>query len=198
MTALEMRAARTDELALVEGLLAGATAWLASRGSDQWQFPPRRERLLDSMSRDECFLAWLDDQAVGTVTVDEQADPEFWQPGDEPSTALYVHRMAIARDMAGLAVGARMLDWAADRAVALGKSRLRLDAWKTNPALHQYYLGQGFALVRIVDLPHRQSGALFERKAGGWVGLSASRPEANTVISRTKPQALRSERTWNI
>ncbi|GAA4863387.1 GNAT family N-acetyltransferase [Kitasatospora terrestris] len=180
MTALEMRAARPDELGLVEDLLAGASEWLASLGSDQWQFPPRRERLIESMSRGECFLASLDGRVVGTLTVDEQADPEFWQPGDEPETALYVHRMAIARDAAGQALGARMLDWAAGRAAAVGKSRLRLDAWKTNPALHRYYRGQGFNLLRTVDLPHRQSGALFEREVGRQPGL----PAGGQVVSR--------------
>ncbi|MFD8697591.1 GNAT family N-acetyltransferase [Kitasatospora purpeofusca] len=166
MTELEMRAATPDELPLVEELLTGAGAWLASLGSDQWQFPPRRERLLDSMSRGECFIAFRDDEPVGTLTVDEQADPEFWQADDEPETALYVHRMAITRAVAGQAVGAQMLDWAADRAVAAGKRRLRLDAWKTNPGLHRYYLSKGFTLVRTIDLPHRQSGALFERAVG--------------------------------
>ncbi|MFG2848289.1 GNAT family N-acetyltransferase [Kitasatospora sp. NPDC048296] len=166
MTVLEMRTATPDELPMVEGLLIGAGEWLAALGSDQWQFPPRRERLLDSMSRGECFLALRDGSPVGTLTVDEQADPEFWESGDEPEAALYVHRMAIARDVAGQAVGARMLDWAAARAAAAGKPRLRLDAWKTNPGLHRYYQGQGFTLVRTVDLPHRQSGALFERAVG--------------------------------
>ncbi|MFD5086493.1 GNAT family N-acetyltransferase [Kitasatospora sp. NPDC058406] len=177
MTGLEMRAATPDELPLVEELLTSAGAWLASLGSDQWQFPPRRERLLDSMSRGECFIALRDGEPAGTLTVDEQADPEFWRADDEPETALYVHRMAIARAVAGQAVGAQMLDWAAARAAAAGKVRLRLDAWKTNPALHLYYLRQGFTLVRMVDLPHRQSGALFERllgrRTGAHVGISA-------------------------
>jgi GNAT superfamily N-acetyltransferase len=163
MTDLEIRTASRDELGVVEGLLTGAGAWLATMGSDQWQFPPRRERLLDSMSRGECFLAYRDGELVGTLTVDEQADPEFWQPDDNPGTAMYVHRMAVARKAAGQAIGARLLDWAAERAAAAGKPLLRLDAWKTNAGLQQYYLGQGFALVRLVDLPHRGSGALFER-----------------------------------
>ncbi|MFD8083832.1 GNAT family N-acetyltransferase [Kitasatospora sp. NPDC059722] len=164
MTVLEMRVATPGELFQVEGLLVGAGEWLASLGSDQWQFPPRRTRLLESMERGECFLAFRDGLPVGTLTVDGQADPEFWHADDEPETALYVHRMAVAREVAGQAIGARMLDWAADRAAAAGKTRLRLDAWKTNPALHRYYQGQGFTLVRTVDLPHRQSGALFERE----------------------------------
>ncbi|MCX4387635.1 hypothetical protein OG777_11920 [Micromonospora peucetia] len=40
---------------------------------------------------------------------------------------------------------------------------LRLNAWKANAALHCYYLGQGFRHVRTVDVPGRNSGALFER-----------------------------------
>jgi GNAT superfamily N-acetyltransferase len=166
VTTLTIRPAELAELGTVEELLTGASAWLASRGSDQWQFPPRRERLLDAMARGECFLALQDGEPVGTLTVDENADPEFWEGDDDPGDALYVHRMAISRAAAGQAIGARMLDWAAARAAAAGKSRLRLDAWKTNPGLHRYYLGQGFTLVRTVDLPHRQSGALFERPAG--------------------------------
>ncbi|MFB7378726.1 GNAT family N-acetyltransferase [Kitasatospora purpeofusca] len=115
------------------------------------------------MERGECFLAYRTGEPIATLTVDEQADPEFWEPGDRPDEALYVHRMAVSRKAAGRDVGAQLLGWAVDRAAAAGKRFLRLDAWKTNPGLHLYYLGQGFVLVRVVDLPHRSSGALFER-----------------------------------
>jgi GNAT superfamily N-acetyltransferase len=163
-----MRAASREDLALVEAFLSGASAWLAARGIDQWQYPPRREKLLDSISRQECFLAFSGGRPVGTITVDGFADPEFWTDADEPSLALYVHRMAVSREAAGESIGARMLDWAAARAAAAGKSHLRLDAWKSNPDLQKYYRGQSFDLVRIVDLPHRQSGALFQRDVTGY------------------------------
>ncbi len=63
----------------------------------------------------------------------------------------------------GQSLGAALLDWAAGRATEAG--RLRLDAWKTNAALHTYYTSLGFTHLRTVDLPHRRSGALFERPA---------------------------------
>lgn len=166
MTDLRIRAARPDELGTVEDLLTDASAWLASRGIDQWQFPPHRDRIMRALDRGECFLAFMDGRAVGTLQVDAFADPEFWTPDDQPDTALYVHRMAVRRDAAGAGIGAAMLDWAADRAVAAGKPWLRLDAWKDNPGLHRFYQGTGFTLVRIVDLPHRGSGALFQRPTG--------------------------------
>ncbi|MFB7617154.1 GNAT family N-acetyltransferase [Kitasatospora sp. NPDC056181] len=170
MPELEIRPASRDQLGEVEALLTGASEWLASRGIDQWQFPPRRDRLVSAMDRGECFLACLDGVPVATFTVDDQADPEFWEASDAPEDALYVHRMAVAREVAGRGLGGNLLDWASDRAAAKGKPFLRLDAWKTNPGLQSYYLGQGFRLVRVVDLPHRPSGALFERAVAGMEG----------------------------
>jgi GNAT superfamily N-acetyltransferase len=161
---IEIRAARLDELATVEALLSGASTWLASRGIDQWQYPPRRDRITQALQRGECFLAVRDGEAIATVQVDAFADPEFWDAADGPEAALYVHRMAVSRKAAGENVGAVLLDWAAERAADAGKSWLRLDAWKDNPGLHRYYERVGFDLVRIVDLPHRRSGALYQRR----------------------------------
>jgi GNAT superfamily N-acetyltransferase len=163
MSELHIRAARPDELEVVEGLLVEVSKWLASRGIDQWQYPPHRDRIMKALARGECFLAFRGNQAVGTIQVDEHADPEFWTEEDRPEDALYVHRMAVSRSVEGEEIGTVLLDWAARRAAAAGKPLIRLDAWKTNSGLHRYYLGQGFQLVRVVDLPHRQSGALFQR-----------------------------------
>lgn len=79
----------------------------------------------------------------------------------------YVHRMAVSRRAAG-GIGGAILDWAGAHAAAQGKQWLRLDAWKDNEGLHRYYKTVGFTLVRIVDLPHGRSGALFQRHTG-WV-----------------------------
>ncbi|GAB2571887.1 GNAT family N-acetyltransferase [Streptomyces capparidis] len=167
MTELRIRPARLDELDTVESILQAASAWLASRGIDQWQYPPHRDRITAALQRGECFLVFAGERPIGTLQVDTFADPEFWTaPEDQPDTALYVHRMAVLRDAAGSGAGAVMLDWAAKRAADAGKAWLRLDAWKDNPGLHRYYKNMGFSLVRVVDLPHRRSGALFQRPTG--------------------------------
>ncbi len=164
MSDLTIRSARPGDLEAVAELLSSAGKWLASRGIDQWRHPfPDRGRMTASIERGECFLAGLDQRIVGTITVDGLADPEFWRPEDLPDSALYVHRMAVARIVAGQGVGALLLAWAGQRAAEMGKPWLRLDAWKNNSPLHRYYLARGFSLVRVVDLPHRGSGALFQR-----------------------------------
>lgn len=164
MSELEIRAARPDELDIVESLLIEVSEWLASRGIDQWQYPPHRDRIRHALARGEVFLAIQDDRPVGTLQLDDYADPEFWTTDDQPEKALYIHRMAVTRSAAGQGIGSMMLDWAAQRAAGSGKPQLRLDAWKTNPGLHRYYRGEGFQLVRLVNLPHRRSGALFQRR----------------------------------
>ncbi|MEU7909175.1 GNAT family N-acetyltransferase [Actinoplanes sp. NPDC049118] len=98
------------------------------------------------------------------ITVDDYADPEFWTAQDDPDSALYVHRMVVDRVAGGNGVGGRLLDWAERLASSLGRTWLRLDAWRTNAPLHAYYQRQGFVPVRTVNLSHRGSGALFQRR----------------------------------
>ncbi|MFD5903151.1 GNAT family N-acetyltransferase [Streptomyces microflavus] len=161
-----VRAGRPDELDVVEALLREASAWLASRNIDQWQYPPHRDRITEALERGVCFLALEEGRPVATIQVDDFADPEFWTQEDQPDTALYVHRMAVTRTASGAGIGNLLLDWASERAAAESKRWLRLDAWKDNPGLHRFYEDAGFTLVRIVDLSHRRSGALFQRSTG--------------------------------
>ena len=64
----------------------------------------------------------------------------------------------------GANVGAALIDWAARRAQSDGRKWIRLDAWRSNRGLWQYYLDRGFDLVRVVDDPSG-SGACFQRDA---------------------------------
>jgi GNAT superfamily N-acetyltransferase len=166
MRDLTIRPGRPDELGAVEALLREASAWLASRGIDQWQYPPHRDRITAALERGVCYLAFQGDEPAATIQLDDFSDPEFWTPDDEPDSALYVHRMAVKRELAGTGVGGMLLNWASERAAAQGKLWLRLDAWKDNQGLHRFYKNAGFTLLRVVDLPHRRSGALFQRATG--------------------------------
>lgn len=168
--ALTVRPARADELNVVVDLWHEAARWLADRGLDQWQYPPRQESITRNIAAGECWLVEAAGTTIATLTVDHHADPEFWRAEDDPGSALYVHRMVVGRAAAGVDLGAALLDWASGRAAAEGKRWLRLDAWRTNEGLRRYYAGQGFALVRVVELPHRRSGALYQRPATMRIG----------------------------
>jgi GNAT superfamily N-acetyltransferase len=142
-----------------------SAAWLRSRGLDQWQYPVKWENIRRTAANGTCWLVTADDgRTVGTITVESQADT-YWLPSDDPDDALYIHRMVVDNGARGSELGSALLDWAARRARKAGKSWLRLDAWKSNPALHKYYLDRGFSLVRIDDNPLDPSGACFQRPA---------------------------------
>jgi ribosomal protein S18 acetylase RimI-like enzyme len=168
----------------VTALVLEATRWLAERGSDQWQYPPQVHAKAISAAIRRGSVWGVADEAetlIGTITIDERADPEFWTVADEPDTALYIHRMAVCRALAGREIGAAMMDWASARAVEAGKRWLRLDAWSRNPELQRYYERHGFELVRLLRFEHRGSGALYQRPAGYQerIGPSLSPESAN-------------------
>jgi GNAT superfamily N-acetyltransferase len=96
-------------------------------------------------------------------------DPEaLWHPSDAPADALYAANMMVPRQYAGTGLGAQMLDWAAGRAYECELTWLRLDAWTTNPGLHDYHPSLGFQHVRTVS--SRISGACFRLPAQPYTG----------------------------
>lgn len=151
-------------------------AWLNTKGTDQWQkLAPggASERRVTSVWADavEHGTAWIARNAAGValggMIVDTVADPELWFAEDAPDTALYMHRMVASRSAPEAdGVGKHLIAHAVNQADAAAKLWLRLDAWATNTALHQYYVAAGFEHVRTCHYDHRGSGACFQHPTG--------------------------------
>ncbi len=171
---LTLRRAEPDDLPGILTLLSDTAEWLHSRGVRQWPRdgfgPDRIQPLIE-----ERVLFLLEDELryfgpgepappVATIALDGHADAEFWTPDDDPAASLYVHKLAVGRLWSGVGLGDALLDWAALSAYQAGLPWLRLDCAKANPRLQGYYRARGFRHVRTVDLPHRASGALFQRR----------------------------------
>jgi GNAT superfamily N-acetyltransferase len=197
---LTIRKAAPADLPDLEALREEAVAWLASKGLDQWQpgqpRVPTTASTVNAIERGATYLAYEGDEPVGTITVDDHADPEFWTEAERAEPALYVHPMIAPRHAAGRSVGATRLDWAECRARATGRAVLRLDAWKHNVALHRYYESLGFEHIRTVDLPHRGSGGLFQRgvPASGTNRAGARGTSSATSRSQRRPADHRDHR----
>ena len=80
---------------------------------------------------------------------------------------------------AGLASAARSWTSRGDQAARRQLPWLRLDCNKANEQLQAYYQRQAFTYLRTVDLPHRVSGALFQRHAelNGSIHIDELRPD---------------------
>lgn len=159
------RAVGAQDVQAIADLWTHASRWLRERGSDQWQYTVRIAGIEQAVRDETCWMVHDDSRLVGTITVDENAEPALWGPEDGPDNALYVHRMVVARSAKGVDLGCAMLDWAGRHAQGAGKTWLRLDAWTTNTRLHQYYLDREFELVRVVPDADPPSGACFQRAA---------------------------------
>jgi GNAT superfamily N-acetyltransferase len=152
----------------VLAVLREAQDWLHGQGYDQWpdgspNFGP--ERVGAQIGRGEFWLAADGRGPVATIAVSREGDPGFWTPAELAEPAVYLSKAAVVRRRAGEGIGALMLRWAGDKAARGGAKWLRLDAWRTNTALHAYYRSQGWAYLRTEHTPGRNSGALFQRPA---------------------------------
>ncbi|MGW9120232.1 GNAT family N-acetyltransferase [Streptomyces sp. NPDC055663] len=146
-----------------------AEQWLAQAGIDQWRNPRTRGPALAKWMADiEAGRTWAvvgNNQAVlATVTL-APPDMDFWQENDHPQNALYVAKLITARSSKGSHLGGRLLDWVAGQAQRQGKDWIRLDCWRSNTRLQEFYLFEGFRHVRTEAPSHRLSGWLGQRPA---------------------------------
>ncbi|REF37721.1 GNAT family N-acetyltransferase [Thermasporomyces composti] len=149
---------------LIHQLRTHAEQWLAAKGLDQYRGPrshlvhPDIDRLFDKGA----FVGWVIDGDVKAVLAIDEHDPDFWTREEmaEPGVT-YITRF-MAREH-GHGYGASLLRALAEREASRGQRYIRLDCWRTNTRLHEYYRTQGFRHVRTEIVEGRMSGALFEK-----------------------------------
>jgi GNAT superfamily N-acetyltransferase len=156
---VNVRPAEPEDVELVASLLDEATRWVGELGFEQWPLPFPRDELEAAIARGEVYVAELEGDVVATVTR-LWDDPMYW--GERPPDALYVHKLAVRRDRAGRSIGAAIVEWADAQAAAGGRSFLRLDCLRDNPAIRGYYERLGFEHRADLELGRRWM-SLYER-----------------------------------
>lgn len=160
MSILEIRRAEPGDAQSVVDILNEAADQLASRGISQWR-PGwmNMGRITPMIHRGETFVAHDHHGIlVATVSLSADPDPDFWTPDERQASALYMSKLASRKSGAG----AQVLKWVITQARDLGYEAVRLDAWATNYGLHNYYRRRGWRHLRTMNVPGRDSGALFE------------------------------------
>jgi len=157
---MRVERARADDAAAVHALYEEAAEWLGARGIPQWlpgAWTPAA--VARGIAGGEVFVVRAGTKLPAMLTLVDE-DPEIWGAGD--GSALYLHKLTVARASAGSRLGRRLLDWAAGEARARGRLHLRLDCAAFNTFLRRYYAAAGFAERGEVDLG-RVRLARFER-----------------------------------
>ncbi|MQY19565.1 GNAT family N-acetyltransferase [Nocardia macrotermitis] len=181
---VHIRKAALADIGTICRLRLQRTAWLAARGSDQWT-PQARGLPIEIFAKvvnravhgGETWMAEVDGEPAGTITVNDRADEGLWTPCETAESAI-VHYMIVDLRFAGNRIGSHLLAHAATLARARRRTWVRLDAWTTNTDLHDYYRRAGFRLARLAG-PEASgpSTALFERRADSWLpAVIPSRP----------------------
>ncbi len=138
--------ARPDDATAVRALVEQAAEHLTARGIVQWKPGALPELVIrDAIARGELWVVRGDcdrDAGLAAALTLQDADAEIW--GADDGSALYLHRLVVARAHAGTGLGRRLLDWACDRGRELERRSLRLDCVASNGFLRSYYGAAGF------------------------------------------------------
>jgi len=154
----------------VEGLLDAAATWHQESGIDQWSPGRFGEEVREVAVAGDLYVARHDAGIVGCFML-EAACPPWLEPwlverDRSPSEAMYLGRLAVARELSGQGVGIELLDEARELAATAGSSFLRLNCPAENERLRRYYLDAGFEDIGEAELvgPDRQDWtcAIFE------------------------------------
>jgi ribosomal protein S18 acetylase RimI-like enzyme len=160
-----IRRARDTDIPTMVDLRREAERWLAERGIEQWTakwVDVGDEKIARATRQRRAWVVEVAGEVGATVTLGGP-DEDLWTVEDGP--ALYLYKLMVARRYAGRGLGASVIEWAIDRAAHSGYPWLRLDVWPSNPGLQDYYRRNGFAHVRTVNVPGRDTGALYQRPA---------------------------------
>ena len=143
---IEITVAPAFDLGTASEILMDVVKWLNQKGEPLWtEEQVSVEGLKSSHRIEESFIAQLKNKPIGCMFLLE-SDPYFW-PEIEDDSSLFLHKLAVLRELKGKGIGNQMLEWASQYAKRQGKSWLRLDCDGGRPKLREIYESFGFSLV---------------------------------------------------
>ncbi len=138
-----IRQASAHDSAVISNVLKEAAEWLTERGMPMWRAGELEPAdIAKAVEAGEFYVLECGGEVAGTVKF-QLEDPLFWPdvPGGESA---FIHRVAVRRAFAGSGASGAMMQWAAERARALGKRYVRLDCEAARPSLRAVYERFGF------------------------------------------------------
>jgi GNAT superfamily N-acetyltransferase len=155
MSVVIRQATGEDTPALVETLTEAAN-WVEQLDrSIMWVEGELEEHRVRAEAEAGLFVvAEADGEVVGAMRF-QLEDRLFW-PDLDARDSVFIHRLAVRRSHAGRGLSTALMQWAVDRARALGKRHLRLDCDADRARLRALYEKFGFRLHS-----YRQVGAYY-------------------------------------
>ena len=192
--------ARSEDFGRYIDLLEEVADWLEARGVKQWRsgdFRLSAAYYAQSIELGEVQLAFIGDELVGTLRL-LLHEPIVW-PEVVEDDAVYVYNLAVRRASASRRLGSQMLEWAEDRAGALGRRYVRLDCMADNYFLRGYYAQAGFEERGEIDAPFPAPvGTLrlerYEKRVRTQTVAAQLAPAADGCVVAHRPPRLKRDR----
>lgn len=187
-----IRPAEMRDMTVILGLIDEAAVWLnREKGTDQWQRPwpdraARDQRIRRGIKNGRTWMVEDHHDAaagggkpVATVSCGRGGNKKLWTARERAEYAVYISRLIVSRNYAGLGIGAALLNWAGLRGREDWRAEwIRLDVWTSNLELQAFYIKQGFANIRTYKFDNAweyPSAALFQKPTQDIVSADAGR-----------------------
>lgn len=194
-----IRQAIPADLHTVVEIIHCAADKLHAAGYDQW---PRGspnlmpDSLAAQIERGETYLVTWTGEPVATIAVSARPDPDFWTADEAAEPARYLSKAAVSPARAGQGIGDLTMRRIVDQAAADGAKWARVDVWRTNRKLQDYYRTRGWTYLRTEAVPGRRSGALFQRPAVADLEAREALPEREPPAFTGDDRAALYRDTW--
>lgn len=126
-------------------MLSEAARWVDALGVVMWEANElAADRIASEVAAGQFVIVQCDGVPAGACKFQTE-DLLFW-PDLPQGDSAFVHRLVVSRRFKGQGISTALLQWAVDRARALGKRDLRLDCDESRPKLRALYERFGFRL----------------------------------------------------
>ena len=141
---------------VVEALLDAAAEWQLNRGISQWRPGQFGDEVRSVIAAGDLYVSRGDGGIVGCFILETDC-PDWmahWliERGRTPADAMYLGRLAVARELSGRGLGAGLLRSAKKIAAESGFGFLRLNCPAENERLRRFYVDAGFADLGDAEL----------------------------------------------
>ena len=138
-------------------ILSDCGAHMRANGIMQWdETYPTMQLVEKDILSENMTSVYSGDQLIGVMVMDEDQSSQYasvnWKYQENP--ILVVHRLAISPKLQGQGFGLKCMRYAETYAADAGYRSIRLDAYKGNEGLQQFYHNLGYQEVGEIPLEY--------------------------------------------
>jgi GNAT superfamily N-acetyltransferase len=168
---MNIRQSGVNDLDALMSLFAQARGTIAALGIDQWQDGyPSEAVIMRDIEKGQSYCVEIDGQICATFALIDDGEPTYdrifdgaWLTGDAKGHYLAIHRVAIAVAMRGQGIAPAILSYAADAALRLGRTSLRIDTHRGNVVMRRMLEKNGFTLCGVIYIASGAERVAYEK-----------------------------------